>query len=419
MRPSDQKPDGPIPPCAALLTPPSPSGIGVIALTGQGARAMLEGLFRPSRSGRSGTPSDAKAAHGYLQHGDLPLDEVLLVCVDARKERFEICCHGGSAAASAILKALKLCGALIKPWSRLIRTKTLEHDILSDLFQSKGQNQAALLAHQYSGCLREAFEKLANRLSSSASREEAMGGWTKAEALHLVNHLEKSYEMGRYLHRPPKVVIRGAANSGKSTLFNALLGEQRALTSKIPGTTRDPVEATFLIEGFPVRLFDLPGEQEIDSPLTLDALREGGNRALESDLEVKLFTAEKRTSLPDIQAGSREKFDSRKKILLVVNKIDLLGEGRGKSLSKQPSSGSKDVLTVSALKQWGLDILLEEMSRNLGLNELSLLYRPLLFNRRQLAMVRKIHYLLEKPGETSDFLEKLSGYLAPGMRGNI
>lgn len=379
---------------------------------------MLEGLFRPSRSGRFGTPSEAKAAHGYLRYEDLPLDEVLVICVDAPKECFEICCHGGSAAASAILNALKECGALIQPWSRLIRAKTLEHDILSDLLQSKGQNQAALLAHQYSGCLREAFEKLADMLRSLASGEKASGGRPRAEALDLAHNLEKSFEAGRYLHRPPKVVIRGDANSGKSTLFNALLGEQRALTSMIPGTTRDPVEATIQLEGFPVRLFDLPGEQEIDSPLTFEALRAAGSRALESDLEVKLLTAEKTASLPDVRAGSRKNTDSCRKTLLVVNKIDLLEEGRRKSLSHRLAAGPENVLTISALKQLGLDVLLEEMSRNLGLKALNLPYRPLLFNRRQLAMVRKIRHFLDKPGEISDFLKKLTGYLATGNRGN-
>ena len=199
--------------------------------------------------------------------------------------------------------------------------------------------------------------------------------------------LERTYATARFLSRSPRVVLKGAVNAGKSTLFNAILGESRALTSRIPGTTRDPVEAVFLLHGFPIRLFDLPGDRDPENkgrPFGLEhAARAAAERCV-ADADLELFVLDASRSGPSDLPPAVQSMDSPllgegRTRIPVWNKTDLLREGgeeRGETVS------------VSALRREGLHALLRRVYEVLGLSGLASSSGPLLFNRRQHALVR-------------------------------
>lgn len=372
---------------ASLLTPSAPSGISVISLAGTGAEKILTGLF----SSRQGLPRTSRVALGRLVHEGQALDEVLLLRLEGAC--FEICCHGGRAPAEAILQALEDRGARIEPWSARVPRKTLDHDLFEGLLQSKGPMQAAVLARLYSGSLKEAFR--------SIERSLRMGG----EALEPARRLLDSFATGRYLHQPPKVVIAGPVNAGKSTLFNAVLGERRVITSSIPGTTRDPVECLFLLHGFPVRLFDLPGmEGEPASPLSQQALDAAALRQADADLILHVESA-----------MDRRTFDLSKPALKVINKSDLMEKALLENLEKNAPGR----MVLSALKEHGIEPLLHRMSALLGFPKMVEGDQIYLFNKKQVMLVKKAVAALEGRLEPREPARLLNRYISGPAEINI
>ncbi len=401
-------------PLVALLTPRSPSGVAVILLTGIGSEGLLARFFRRARTDRPPLPADSRAAYGFIERAGRLLDEVLVVCTSTAPPAYEICCHGGSAPASSILELLTSYGAQATSWDRLLQKKTLDHDLLTDLLRGEGGNQAAVIAHLLGGTLREKLQKLVGALLVLRSEEHKTDDGTVPSALKSAIRLEESYSVGRFLHSSPRVVIHGPANAGKSTLFNALLDEHRALTSKTPGTTRDPVEAGLLLDGFPVRLFDLPGEQSCSgSELMRKAFQVAGHLKRDGDLFIFVVDCREAESFASFSKSHERPTNEKKRLIIVHNKVDLMK--RGKEIQPASFSMSRGAMSVnvSALNRVGLEPLLEKMALSLGLRKLVVREEPVLVNRRQLAMVRRARKALETLTPDSRLCSRLDSYLYP------
>jgi tRNA modification GTPase len=392
-----------------LLTPQAPAGIAVLSLRGVGADRLLKDVFQPSGKLKRGLPAPERAAHGYLLHEGEPIDEVLIICVQDRPPHYEICCHGGSASADAILRTLVDRGAEAFPWPGLSEPGTLEHDLFDALLRCRGIEQAVYLAYLAQGPLRCAFVSLLDALVFSSRGETDR----ISAAISMAEDLESSFALGRFLYRPARVVICGPANAGKSTLFNAMVGENRALASKIPGTTRDTVESFFLLHGFPVRLFDLPGRIETGEggPETL-ARRQAERILLDADLLLNLEALS-----PENSPGSREGQDRRDRPhdvdeLRVLNKTDLLNPAQLEELEKRVQGNRAECILVSARNGSGLDRLFERIGARIGLATLRKRYRALIFNKRQLKMIRRAKSALKSSQADPRLMTIMERYLS-------
>lgn len=113
-----------------------------------------------------------------------------------------------------------------------------------------------------------------------------------ATAIEDLSSLESRAPAGIAWTEPPIVVIAGPVNAGKSTLFNALLDHDRALTSDIPGTTRDVIEAAWSIDGLPFRLLDTAGLRETADPVESEGLRRAGEALERAQIRLSLRTAD-------------------------------------------------------------------------------------------------------------------------------
>ena len=266
---------------AALATAPGRSAIAVVRVSGPRAHAITAEVVRPwpaaARRATLGTAHDARGER---------LDEVVVVRFDAPasftgEDGVEIGCHGGLAAPSAVLAALVAAGArpaLPGEFTRRAvlhgRIDLLQAEAIGDLIDARSQPARRAAVDQLDGGLsrrvadlREALIGLEALIAYDIDFPEEDDGpvgdarvlAAAGGTLERLEHLLATARAGELVRDGALVVIAGAPNAGKSSLFNALLGRRRAIVTDIPGTTRDALEAVIEGERWPLRLVDTAG----------------------------------------------------------------------------------------------------------------------------------------------------------------
>jgi tRNA modification GTPase len=282
------------------LTAAGPAAVAVLALRGEGAERVLAAAFRTRRGGRL-----ARFEAGRVHVGEIDgADEVV---VSRAEDGFEICGHGGPAAVARIERALAARGARV-----------------------------AAAAAPPLGALEAARTWLAFRVLAARDAGRLGAGWEGVvEALV----------------RPRRVVLAGAPNAGKSSLFNALLERDRAIVSPEAGTTRDVIEEECALEGVPIVLCDAAGVRA--GPEGAGAIeRAAAVRARRAAALADIVLAVIDRAAPDL--GVLEGLDPGR-ALVVVSKADL-----GLPLPPGVPEGS---ISASAVTGEGLDALALAIAR--------------------------------------------------------
>jgi tRNA modification GTPase len=270
-------------PIVALATPPGRSAIALIRLSGRGAFALAARCLAPFR------PDPARAVvRATLHHptSGEPIDDVLAVCFPephsyTGDDLVEISTHGGLVVPADALAALVAAGARLAEPGEFTRRAVLngKMDLLraeatADLIDAGSPAQRRRALQQLDRGLSERLAALrADVLELEAliaydidfpeedegpvSETRVRAAWTVVR--DRVKRLLDTAPEGERLREGALVVIAGPPNAGKSSLFNALLGNERAIVTEIPGTTRDAIEAAAVLEGFPFRLVDTAG----------------------------------------------------------------------------------------------------------------------------------------------------------------
>ncbi|MDB4606866.1 tRNA uridine-5-carboxymethylaminomethyl(34) synthesis GTPase MnmE, partial [Crocinitomicaceae bacterium] len=218
------------------------------------------------------------------------------------------------------------------------------------------------------------------------------------KVLNTVGDLAASFALGNALKNGVPVAIVGAPNTGKSTLLNQLLGEDRAIVSDEAGTTRDVIEETLNIDGILFRLIDTAGIRETNQHIESMGIERSQQKIKEASIVLCLADATDKANLSETQSWSRELSEthSDKKVLFIINKSDL---------SKQVLKGS---IPISAKDGIGIDVLHSEMVEAV-LGTLDLENDTIIANARH-------HEALLK---TSDALEKAANGLEDGTTGDF
>jgi len=270
----------------ALATPNGVGAIGVIRLSGLQAIPIANSVFK-------GKDLTAQASHtihfGHVVDGEVILDEVLMSLFVAprsytRENVVEISCHGSNYIIESIIKLLIKKGARAAKAGEFTMRAFLngqldlsQAEAVADLIaaNSKASQQAAM--QQLRGGFSNQLQTLREQLVTFASlieleldfSEEDVEFANRAQLKQLVIDIEKvisklihSFELGNAIKQGVNTVIAGRPNAGKSTLLNALLNEERAIVSHIPGTTRDTIEEVLNINGINFRLIDTAGIRE-------------------------------------------------------------------------------------------------------------------------------------------------------------
>ncbi len=397
----------------AISTAPGIGAIAVIRISGDEAISITDKLFRGKKS-----LSSAKTAtchYGEIVDEGTVLDEVLCTIFRAPhsftgEDTVEISCHGSQQIQQSILIALMRYGAQSAAPGEFTKRAFLngkldlsQAEAVADLIAADSAAQQRLAISHLKGGISEQIQHLRNKLVQFTSLIEleldfadhedltfADRSEVKTLAIEIENTIQKlldSFSLGNALKNGISVAIIGPVNAGKSTLLNALAGEEKAIVSTIPGTTRDTIEDNIIIHGVHFRFIDTAGLRSTNDEIE----NIGIQRALSSAL-----TAELVIFLQDITQEEAEMppLPQTKKVLKVYNKADL------------PHS-YREGLCVSAQND-DLDALKEAIYTTAGINE-NINDGTIITNARHYdALLRALH-AIQKVQEGLD--NKLSGEL--------
>lgn len=373
----------------ALATPNGIGAIGIIRLSGPDAIAIANSVFK----GKDLTKQESHTIHfGQMVDGDVMLDEVLVSLFIAprsytRENVVEISCHGSNYIIESVIKLLIKHGArAAKPGEFTLRAflngqlDLSQAEAVADLIasNSKASQQVAMqqLRGGFSGQLQQLREQLVNFASlveleldfseedvEFANRDQLKQLITNID--HVVSRLVQSFELGNAIKLGVNTVIAGRPNAGKSTLLNALLNEERAIVSHIPGTTRDTIEEVLNINGINFRLIDTAGIREATDTIEQIGVQRTMEKISQSDLLIYVYDAATSTA-EELKADVEDLQKPGINILLVANKIDLLNSEVGMPNAKVLSHSAIDIpasafVTVSAKQKQHIDELKQKI----------------------------------------------------------
>lgn len=361
----------------APATVPGTGAISVIRVSGKGSLELADKII----SLRKGSIAQSK---GYTLHfgsifasdGSL-LDEVIVSVFRAPnsytgEDGVEISCHSSKYIVSETIGLLCEKGCRMAGPGEFTQRAYLNGKM--DLAQAEAvvdviaaDSKAALrvaqsqLRGEYSAAFKELRDALV-RLSALveleldfseeevefASREMIIG--LAESAIAKMSRLRDSYRVGNALKNGVPVAIVGAPNVGKSTLLNALLGEDRAITSDIPGTTRDTVEESIVIEGVRYRFIDTAGIRETEQMIERLGIERSLAKIRDAAIVICLLDATKKDESEKMLSKVESLIDSEnQKIIVVANKSDLNGH-----VKEELSGLSEGAISISALRKEGL-----------------------------------------------------------------
>ena len=331
----------------AISTPYGSGGIAVVRVSGATAIDIVDTLFHGRKS-----LSDAKAYtvhYGEIQQAGEILDQVLVSIFRAPhsftgEDVVEIACHGSMYIQQTLLQWLVNAGCQLAKAGEFTQRAFLngkmdltEAEAVADLIAAQTKAEKDLALNQLRGGISHELATLRERLLTFTSLIELELDFADHEELEFadrrqlfdlaheidttISNLVGSFKTGNAIKQGIPVAIIGAPNVGKSTLLNALLGEERAIVSDIQGTTRDTVEDTLVLEGVLFRFIDTAGMRQTDDrieSLGIERSRQAAQKAaIIIHLQDAIHPTDTLSQLTDIQD---------KTIIQVFNKVDLVPE---------------------------------------------------------------------------------------------
>ena len=328
---------------AAISTPIGEGAIAVIRLSGPRAVIMADCIFRGKSHPSAFSP---RTQHfGAICDGNAKLDDVLLTVFRAPhsytgEDLVEIACHGGVLVTRRILELLLARGARSAEPGEFTQRAFLhgkmdltQAEAVMDLIRAQTDLALRAAGEQLEGRLGECIDYLRIAIIELLANVEAYIDFPDEDIRPETGHrliskvdtvaaqtqaLLDTATHGRVLREGLRTVIYGAPNVGKSSLLNLLLGYERAIVSKRPGTTRDVIEEVVNLRGYPVRLIDTAGIRDSDDEIERAGMERTRRQVELADLVLHVVDA----SAPRDRGGAPlEAWED--KSLLVLNKTDL------------------------------------------------------------------------------------------------
>ncbi len=336
---------------AAIATPPGPGAIGVIKISGNLAEKILKRLFKPLKPLKEF--QSHRLYYGFIKDprtGEL-VDEVLVTLMRkprsyTREDVAEIYGHSGYLVLTKILELVLREGARLAEPGEFTKRAFLngridlsQAEALLDLINARSEEALRLALNQLRGALAEKILALKEALLSALAVVEVAIDFPEEDVellshydlareleenvLMPLNKLLATYQRGRLYREGIAVVIAGRPNVGKSSLLNALLLEERAIVTPIPGTTRDVIEEFANIKGLPIKLIDTAGLRETEDLVEGIGVKRAREKIAEAEIVIFMVDGSQEPSEEDFRLYEEIK---ERPHLVAVNKIDIAGE---------------------------------------------------------------------------------------------
>lgn len=330
----------------AISSPYGTGGIAVLRVSGEDAIRIVDSLFA-GRVALADTAANT-VRHGRIERGGETLDEVLCSVFRAPhsftgEDTVEIACHGSLYIQQTMLQWLVDAGAHMAQPGEFTRRAFLngkmdlaQAEAVADLIAAQSKAEKDLALSQLRGSVSNELNSLRERLLHFTSLIELELDFADHEELEFADRTEltdladeieqklsalmHSFRTGNAIRNGIPVAIVGVPNVGKSTLLNALLGEQRAIVSDIQGTTRDTIEDTLVLDGILFRLIDTAGLRESQDALENMGM-ERSRKAIERAQIIVHVMDDVRCAKDDVQGMYK---GAKGTIIRVLNKADLL-----------------------------------------------------------------------------------------------
>ena len=325
---------------AALMTARTAAAISSIQVAGGGAEEILKIIFKPAGKNNSDF-SAGKILYGTITDSQRIIDEVVIGCEG--ENSFSINCHGNPLIVENILALLQKHNAqIVEP-----------NEMMIFIGREKFGDNAIALEAEIAGAEAATLDGAKIIAEQTKAGLYALANsWLKIGDIEAIKKQAKQVladsKIANYFINGAKIVIAGAPNSGKSTLFNYLCGREKALVSDIAGTTRDWLNAKIKLKKIVAEFFDTAGvDENLITKNTIDAQSQALSRGLIENADLVLLVVDG-VNPAIVMAGLTESLEK----LVVYNKCDLAGDVsiEGLNISAKTGRGVRELIAAIELK---------------------------------------------------------------------
>lgn len=363
----------------AISTPMGRGGIGIVRLSGKDSLSIATKFFK-GKDNREIEPRKVYFGYIYDNELDMKIENCLLTYFKephsyTGEDVVEISCHSSPPVLLRLIELFSKNGARVaKPGEFTKRAylngkiDLLQAEAINDLISARTLRQALISYTQIEGRLSKKINSLKDKFIELISNIEALIEFPEEEIeiqredilkplkgiIEEIKTLLSTFSFGRILTEGLTISIVGKPNVGKSTLFNALLNEERAIVSPYPGTTRDYLRERINIDGVPLNLVDTAGVAEAINEIEREGIKRTESIIERSDGIIAMFALSDKLDEEDLKIIEKTR---GLRVIVVFNKMDLPHQlERERILENYPSSPS---ISISAKMQTNIDKLIE------------------------------------------------------------
>lgn len=375
----------------AVSTAPGIGGIAVVRISGRDAFSVCDRIFRAATDGVTIATMPANTVRfGQIGNADAPIDDVLVTKFCAPhsftgENVVEISCHGSLYIQQAILKLLLAQGCRMAAAGEFTQRAFLngkmdlsQAEAVADLIASQSRAAHRLAMNQMRGGFSSELTALRDKLLQFTSLieleldfadHEELEFADRSELHQLANEIElkikrlaDSFSVGNVIKNGIPVAIVGETNAGKSTLLNALVGEERAIVSDISGTTRDIIEESVNIDGVLFRFVDTAGIRQTTDTIERMGIERSFGTIAKSNIVLLVIDAAALQNADKQQLNKILTEADGKKIIVVFNKIDQVTPSDLQAIVREYEAMQIEHIGISAKEHLHIDALRRKLS---------------------------------------------------------
>ena len=387
---------------AAISTTTGIGAISIIRLSGPESLEIASKVFTKDL-----TKVETHTIHyGYIKNNNEKIDEVLVSVMKAPKtftkeDIVEINCHGGIATTNKVLEILLNNGARLAEPGEFTkraflngRIDLLEAEATMDLISSKSDKARKMSLNTLTGETSNLIKDLRSDIVGIISNIEVNIDYPEYEDIEVLTNEKILPEIQKFKEKLEKIIkksqdskvikegikvgIIGKPNVGKSSLLNSLLEEEKAIVTNVPGTTRDIVEGTIILDNVILNIIDTAGIRESDDIVEKIGIEKSLTIINEADLVIFILNNNEKITAEEKEL--LEKLKDKKKII-VINKIDLE--------NKLDKSILDNYIEISAKENIGIEKIKDEIKRLFNLGELEASDLTYMSNARSISLLGK------------------------------